>query len=140
MLKYNIEIRGISFGWEEFKTQCLKYGRQKSIPDLEKRLKDIIENKRVRWIPLRPEVPIPDRTDMGILRQITHQLRSLDYKAVSKTSDSDKVSRYKWNINEEKGVGIMHQLLKDPDPPKIDESLLGSRIEYLSEFGLYDER
>ena len=34
----------------------------------------------------------------------------------------------------------MHQLLKDPDHPKVDESLLGSRIEYLSEFGLDDER
>ena len=34
----------------------------------------------------------------------------------------------------------MHQLLQNPDPLKVDESLLGSRIEYLSEFGLYDER
>ena len=33
----------------------------------------------------------------------------------------------------------MHQLLKNPDPPKVDESLLGSMIEYLYEFGLYDE-
>ena len=34
----------------------------------------------------------------------------------------------------------MHQLLKDPDPPKVEKSLLGSKIEYLSEFGLDDER
>ena len=34
----------------------------------------------------------------------------------------------------------MHQLLQNPDPPKVDEFLLGSRIEYLSEFGLYDKR
>ena len=33
----------------------------------------------------------------------------------------------------------MHQLLQNPDPPKVDESLLGSRIEYLSEFELDDE-
>ena len=34
----------------------------------------------------------------------------------------------------------MHQLLQNSDPPKGDESLLGSRIEYLSEFELDDER
>ena len=33
----------------------------------------------------------------------------------------------------------MHQLLQKPYPPKVDKSLLGSKIEYLSEFGLYDE-
>ena len=30
--------------------------------------------------------------------------------------------------------------MQNPYPPKVDESLLKSRIEYLSEFGLYDER
>ena len=34
----------------------------------------------------------------------------------------------------------MHQLYQNIDPPKVDDSLLGSRIEYLSEFGLDDER
>ena len=34
----------------------------------------------------------------------------------------------------------MYQLLQNPDPPKVDESLLGSRIEYLSEFELDYER
>ena len=34
----------------------------------------------------------------------------------------------------------MHQLLQNSDPPKGDESLLGSSIEYLSEFELDDER
>ena len=33
----------------------------------------------------------------------------------------------------------MHELLQNPNPPKVDESLLGSRIEYLSEFELDDE-
>ena len=34
----------------------------------------------------------------------------------------------------------MQQLLQNPDPPKVEESLLGIRIEYLSEFRLDDER
>ena len=75
---------------------------------------------------------------MGILGQITHKVRALYEKLSSKRSYFDKVSREKWKSNEEKGVGSMHQLLQNPDPLNFDESLLGSKIEYLSEFGLYD--
>ena len=39
MLEDNIQIRVIAFGWEEFKTQWLKDGCQKSFPELERRLK-----------------------------------------------------------------------------------------------------
>ena len=76
---------------------------------------------------------------MGILGQITHQVITLDEKAASTASDFDKGSREKWKINEEKGKGIMHQLLQNLDPPKVDESLLGNRIEYFSDFELDDE-
>ena len=77
---------------------------------------------------------------MGIIGQINHQVRALDDIAASKTSEFGKGSREKCKSNEDKGVGSMHQLLQNPDPPKVDDSFLGSRIEYLSEFELDDER
>ena len=46
MLKDNIQIRVIAFGWEEFETQWFKDGRQKSIPELERYLKYIIKKTR----------------------------------------------------------------------------------------------
>ena len=61
---------------------------------------------------------------MGILGKITHQIIALDEKSKSITSDFDKGSREKWKSNEEKGIGSMHQLLQNSDPPKGDESLL----------------
>ena len=115
-------------------------GRHKSIPELERRLKDIIKKKRGRETPPWTKVPITEKTDMGILGQITHQVRALDEKSASETSDFDKGSIEKWSSNKEKGIGSMYQLLQNPDPQKVDELLLGSRIEYLSEFGLDDER
>ena len=42
MLKDNIEIRVIGFGWQQFKTTWSKDGKQKSIQQLEERLKEII--------------------------------------------------------------------------------------------------
>ena len=71
---------------------------------------------------------------MGILGHITHQVSTVDEKAASTSSDFDTGSKEKWKSNEEKGKGSMHKLLLNPDPQKVDESLLGSRIEYLSEF------
>ena len=76
---------------------------------------------------------------MRILGQITHQVSTLDEKVSSAASDFDKGSREKWKSNEDKGKVSIHQLLQNPDPSKVDESLLGSRIEYLSEFELDDE-
>ena len=77
---------------------------------------------------------------MGILGQITHQVRALDNKSANKTSEFDKGSREKWKSNKGKRIESMHQLLKNTDPLKVDESLLESRIEYLFEFGLDDEK
>ena len=54
MLNDNIQIRVIEFGWEKLKTQWLKDGRQKSIPELERRLKEIIEKTKGKIYPLVP--------------------------------------------------------------------------------------
>ena len=102
-------------------------------------MKEIIEKTKGKKIPPWPEVTITERTNMGILGNITHQVSTLDEKSAYTASYFYKVSREKWKSNEEKGKGSMHQLLQNPDPPKVDESLLGSRIEYLSEFELDDE-
>ena len=83
-------------------------------------MKDIIENTRGREIPPRPEVPITERTGMRIFSQINHQVKDLYNKESYKTSDFDKLSIEKWNSNEENGIGIMYQLLQNPDPPKVD--------------------
>ena len=79
--------------WEEFKTQWSKDGCQKSIPELERRLKENIEKTKGKKIPPRPKGPIPERTSMGILGHINHQVITLDEKAASTESDFDKVSR-----------------------------------------------
>ena len=57
-IKDDIQIRVIAFGWVEFKTQWSKYRRQKSIPELERRLKEITEKTRGREIPPSPKVTI----------------------------------------------------------------------------------
>ena len=65
---------------------------------------------------------------MEILGHINHQVRAIDEKASTKTSDSGKGSREKGGVNEEKSIGSMHQLFQNPDALKVDESLLGSNI------------
>ena len=103
-------------------------------------MKEIIGKTRGREIPHLPEVPIPEITNMGMVGQIIHQVRALDDKEASKTRKFDKESREKFKRNEEKWIGSMHQLFQNTDPPKVDESFLGSRNEYLSDFLLDYER
>ena len=74
-------------------------------------MKEIIKKTKGKKIPPRPEVPIPERTNMGILGQITNQVSTLDEKSASTASDFDKGSRDKWKSNEYKWKGSMHQLL-----------------------------
>ena len=128
MLKDNIKICVIAFGWEKFKTQWSRYRRHKSIQELERRLKEMIEKTKSKNIPPQPKVPIPERTNMGILGQITHQVSTLDEKVASTASDFDKGPIEKWKINEYKRKVSMHKLLQNPDPPRVDESLLRSSI------------
>ena len=52
--------------------------------------KILSKKTRGREIIPRTEVPIPKRTDMGILGHITNQVSSLYDKAESKKSDFDK--------------------------------------------------
>ena len=89
-MKYNTKSSVIEFWWEEFKTQWSKDGCQKSIPELERRLKEIIKKTRGKEITPWPKVPITERTYMGIIGHINYQVRAMDEKAAYKTSDFDK--------------------------------------------------
>ena len=74
-LKDNIQIRYKGFGWTDWKTQWSHAGVKLTIPQLEKRLKDLIktDKKNKRKPPKNPDVPVPERTDMPSLGTTTTQ-------------------------------------------------------------------
>ena len=43
-----------------------------------------------------------------------------------------------WRDNEAKGIGSLHGKMQQQIPLVVDDSLVGTRIEYLSEFDIED--
>ena len=135
-LKDNILIRYRGFGWEEWHTTWSHACVEKSIPQLEKRLKDLIkeEKKRKRPIPNKPDVPVPSRANMPVMGTATKQMALLDEKAAANKEEFEKNARKTWKDDEMEGYGSVYQHRQSRVPPNVDESLIGVRIEYLCGF------
>ena len=134
-LRNNILIRYKGFGWEDWKTPWSKNGRKLSIPDLTKRLKDLFKmhNRNKDPIPEKPDMPTRKRKDGPILGTVSEQRKKLDKKAITDEVTFDRDARLQWQDRELQGIGSLHSHKQQLDAPPL-ESLIGSRIEYLSEF------
>ena len=140
-LKDNIQIRYKGFGWEDWKTNWSGGGVQLSIPELTKVLKDLMkeEKKRKRQIPDKPRVPIPRRKNTATLGTASKQRGKLDSNTQEEEDEFELNSRIKWKEQESEGYGSVYSKRQKKDAPAIDETLIGKRIEYLSEFDMYEE-
>ena len=65
---------------------------------------------------------------------LTSQVASLGVKANDITDKFDKDARAEWKEREASGIGSVHQARQQPLAPNVDDSLIGERIEFLSEF------
>ena len=135
-LKDNIQIRYKGFGWVDWKSKWSSAGSTYSIPQIEKRLKDLIKAERnnKRPVPDKPEVPVPERTAMPTLGTSTQQTSNLDEKAASNKEEFDSNTRKEWKAGDQEGQTSVYQRLQPKEPLKVDESLIGVRIEYLCSF------
>ena len=132
-LKDNIQIRYKGFGWTDWKTQWSHAGVKLTIPQLEKRLKDLIktDKKNKRKPPMNPEVPVPEHTDMPSLGTTTTQTSLLDERAASNKDEFDLKARKQWKEGDLEGHTSVHQRKQPKIPLKVDELLIGVQFEYL---------
>jgi len=135
-LKDNIQIRYKGYGWDSWKTSWSHAGIGKSVPELTQVLKDLIKKQRAEKLkkPDKPMVPIPKRKAMSIMGTPSDQIRRLDEAAAEKTDDFEQRVRYDWMEQEAHGHISIHQAKQLRTAPKVDASLIGTRIEFLFEF------
>ena len=98
------------------------------------------ERKNKRIIPDNPEVPAPECTAMPTLGTSTQQTSNLDEKAASNKEEFDSNTRKEWKAGDQEGQTSVYQRLQPKEPLKVDESLIGVRIEYLCSFQTNLER
>ena len=87
-------------------------------------------------VPDEPDVEIPQRKHVAILGQMTHQVKELDKKAAGQKGDVETRARERWKNNEDMGIGSCSEIMQRKDAPAVDDLLLGTRIEFLSEFDM----
>ena len=140
-LKDNIQIRYRGFGWDEWKTRWSHASKSLSVPELTKVLKDLMkeEKKKKRPIPEKPKVPIPQRKEMAILGTESKQRGKLDSNTIEAEDEFELKSRNDWKKREFEGLTSVHSKRQKRDAPAVDETLLGKRIEFLSEFDMDEE-
>ncbi len=90
-------------------------------------------------IPDKPLPPLPWCTKTVQLGQATTQVKELDKTATKDVDVFDKKARLKWRNLEEKGITSVHAERQQRDAPAIDETLIGTRIEYLSYIDMNNE-
>ena len=140
-LKDNIQIRYKGFGWDEWKTHWSHGGISLSIPELTRRLKDLIKKEKTDKTPIpeKPKVPIPQRKNTPILGTMSAQRAKLDTKTMDNEDEFDEKARKNWKERESEGIGSVYSTRQKRDAPTVDETLIGKRIEYLSEFDIDTE-
>ena len=88
-LKDNIQMRWKGLGIEKCKTTWTEGGRQKSIAELTKILRDILKMwKKEKWkIPDKPPISVPKRKKRAQMGTLTKYVKVLDDRAESKSSE-----------------------------------------------------
>ena len=140
-LKDNIQIRYRGFGWEDWKSQWSRGNKAYSIPELTKRLKELMkeEKKKKRSIPDKPKIPIPQRKEMAILGTESSQRGKLDINGIEVENQFELKSRNEWKKRDAEGFSSIHSKRQKKNAPAVDETLIGKRIEVLISFDLNPE-
>ncbi len=94
---------------------------------MEKQLKTPILDKPTLILPRQAEVPI--------LGMLTEKVIKLDAKGAKNTKDFEQKARLEWKDRESNNIGNMDTLRQQLEAQDI-VILIGSRIEYLSEFDI----
>ena len=79
------------------------------------------------------------RIEMPIVGKLSNALKGLDRKSKSKETDFKKNTRTEWQRRDDFVDTSVLEKMKQLGKRKIDDSFIGTRIEYLSEFYLVGE-
>lgn len=134
VLKENIRMRKLGYGWTHIDDSWSKGGKPHSVKTLTDRLLHIITMEGTgskEWkIPSNPPVLTPSRIRTVALGTRTKNVESLDAKYLG---DEDKVRRTALRLlrqRERRGDGSLAAECQEPVAPEL-LSIVGKRIEYL---------
>ena len=100
---------------------------------------DIIKITKQWHVPDEYPKIAPQRMDMPILGTLSNAVNDLYWRLKAKETDFNKDKRKEWQRREEIGVPSVLEKMKQLGKQNIDDSFIGTMIEYLSEFDMVGE-
>ena len=126
-------------GLVEAKTTWSRNGKKKTIPKLQDSYIEIIKLTKQWYVPDEPPTTAPQRIEMPILGTLSNSVKYLDRKAKAKDTEFNKDARKYWQRREDIGDASVLEKMQQLRQLKIDDSFIGTQMEYLSEFDLVGE-
>ena len=127
-------------GWvEEAETSWSENGVKKTIPNLEKRLINIIKVTKNKTPLDKPPPCVPQRKKAGVLGTATNQLKQLVAKHEATADKFELIARKEWRGRNERGKGSVHETCQMIGKRKLGVSFKKSLIEVLVSFDVEDE-
>ena len=90
-------------------------------------------------VPDEPPTKAPQRTEIPIVGTLSNIVKDLDQKAKDKETYIKNDARKEWKRIKEIGDNSVLEKMQQMGKQKIDDSFIGTKIEYLSEFDLVGE-
>ena len=133
-LKEQIRIRWLGLGWIDCQHAWSSKGVDYSAKVLTDHLKDIIKKHRKRQVPAKPPVDLPVRKVLPLLGMVTADVLRMDAnRAAEEKKLMDKAETMRDEL-EKSGFGDRYAEMQQRSAPKVNEALVGQRIEVLCDF------
>ena len=126
-------------GREEAKTTWYKNGKKKTIAELQDHLIEIIKLTKQWHVPDEPPTTAPQRIEMPILGTLSNPVKDLDRKAKAKETEFNKDAQKYWQQREDIGYTSVLDQMQQLGELNIDDSFIGTQMDYLSDFDLVGE-
>jgi hypothetical protein len=128
----------LGFGWVEAHTTWSKDGEKKTIPELQRRLIEIINlAKKEKWkIPDNPPSKVPVRKSWTPVGTITKMAIKLGTERDDMAANLDKRARVEWRDRNTRGEGDILQNIQALGDRTIDKSFVGTMIECYVSFDI----
>ena len=100
---------------------------------------DIIKLNKQLIVPDEPPETAPQRIEIPIIETLSNAIKDLYRKAKDEDTGFNKDALKEWLRREEIGETSILEKMQQQGKRNIDDSFIGTRIEYLSEFDLVEE-
>ena len=138
-LQDNIQMHYLGMGREDAQTNWSKGGAPLSVPQLTARLIEILKMYKGKPVPDAPETTMPRRKQLPVIGTLIEKVKQMDVENATKIKDFDISARKEWKNRTESGEAKTVQNLQKIGTNMLDQSWVGTRVEYYAYYDIDEE-